>query len=95
MAQTPRTPDVEAQRAAMKKLGFLVGEWSGEASALRGPGQFAELTQISWGFSLGEFKTTTVLRINENGQWTEYGELVIGDRPPLKMMELKVRRSSC
>jgi len=45
----PRTPDgqpdfqgdVEAQRAATKKLGFLVGE----ASALRGPGQFVELTQ--------------------------------------------------
>ena len=161
MAQTPRMPDVEAQRAAMKKLGFLVGEWSGEASALRGPGQFAELTQtesaqfkldglvlviegvgrtkadgklslqalglisfddeigtykmrafndgrwletdvkladgansISWGFALGEFKTTTVLRITENGEWTEHGELVIGDRPPQKMMELKVRRSS-
>jgi hypothetical protein len=161
MAQTPRRPDVEAQRAAMKKLGFLVGEWSGEASALRGPGQFAELTQtesaqfkldglvlviegvgrtkadgklslqalglisfddetgtyrmrafndgrwletevkladgvnsISWGFALGEFKTTTVLRITENGEWTEHGELVIGDRPPQKMMELKVRRSS-
>jgi hypothetical protein len=36
MAQTPRTPNVEAQRTAMKKLGFLVGEWSGEASVLRG-----------------------------------------------------------
>lgn len=161
MAQTPRTPDLEVQRAAMKKLGFLVGEWSGEASALRGPGQFAELTQtesaqfkldglvlviegvgrtkadgklslqalglisfddetgtyrmrafndgrwletevkladgvnsISWGFALGEFKTTTVLRINENGEWTEHGELVIGDRPPQKMTELKVCRSS-
>ena len=161
MAQTPGTPDVEAQRAAMKKLGFLLGEWSGEASALRGPGQFVDLTQtesaqfkldglvlviegvgrtkgegklalqalglisfddetgtyrmrafndgrwletevrlaesgnsISWGFVLGDFKTTTVLRINENGEWTEYGELVIGDRPPQKMMELKVRRSS-
>jgi len=161
MAQTPRTPDVETQRAAMKKLGFLVGEWTGEASVLRGPGQFAELTQtesvqfkldglvlviegvgrtkaegklalqalglvsfddetgtykmrafndgrwleteikladgansISWGFALGEFKTTTVLRINENGKWTEHGELAIGDRPPQKMMELKVRRSS-
>ena len=161
MAQTPRTPDVNAQRAAMKRLGFLVGEWSGEASALRGPGQFAGLTQtesaqfkldglvlviegigrtkadgkpslqalglisfddetgtyrmrafndgrwletevkladgvnsISWGFALGEFKTTTVLRINENGEWTEHAELIIGDRPPRKMMELKVRRSS-
>ena len=161
MAQTPRTPDVEAQRTAMKKLEFLVGNWSGEASVLRGPGQFAELAQtesaqfkldglvlviegvgrtktdgkpalqalglisfddeagtykmrafndgrwletevklvdggnsISWGFALGEFKTTTVLRINENGEWTELGELVIGDRPPQKMMDLKVRRVS-
>jgi hypothetical protein len=161
MAQTLRPPDVEAQRAAMKKLGFLVGEWSGEASVLRGPGQFVELAQtesaqfkldglvlviegvgrtradgklalqalglisfddetgtykmrafndgrwletdvkladggnsISWGFALGEFKTRTVMRINENGEWNELGELVIGDRPPQKMMDLKVRRSS-
>jgi hypothetical protein len=161
MAQTPRPPDVEAQRAAMKKLGFLVGEWSGEASVLRGPGQFLELAQsesaqfkleglvlviegvgrnkadgklalqalglisfddatgtykmrafndgrwletevkladgsnsMSWGFALGEFKTKTVMRINENGEWTEFGELIIGDRPPQKMMDLKVRRSS-
>ena len=49
---------------------------------------------ISWGFALDEFKTTTVLRINQSGEWTEMGELVIGDRPPQKMMELKVRRSS-
>ena len=159
MAQTPRQPDVEAQRAAMKRLGFLVGEWSGEGSVLRGPGQFVELAQtesaqfkldglvlviegvgrtkaegklalqalglisfddetgiykmrafndgrwletevkladggnsISWGFTLGEFKTKTVMRINENGEWTELGELVIGDRPPQRMMDLKVRR---
>src|SRR3978361_2371333 len=45
MAQTPRPPDVEAQRAAMNKLAFLIGEWSGEASVLRGPGQFIELAQ--------------------------------------------------
>jgi hypothetical protein len=147
VAQTPRTPDLEAQRTAMKRLGFLVGEWSGEASVLRGPGQFAELLQtesahfkldglvlliegfgrsksdrklvlqalglvsfddetgtynmrafndgrwldteikladsgnsISWGFALGQFKTTTILRINENGEWTELGELTIGER---------------
>jgi hypothetical protein len=160
MAQTPQTPNVEAQRTAMKKLEFLVGEWSGEASVLRGPGQFAELmtesahfklnglvlviegvgrtksdgklalqalglvsfedetgtykmrafndgrwletevqladggNSISWGFALGEFKTKAVLRINENGEWTELVELIIGDRPPHKMMDLKVRRSS-
>lgn len=161
MAQTPRAPNVEAQRTAMKKLEFLVGDWSGEATVLRGPGQFAEMTQtesaqfkldglvlmiegvgraktdgkvslqalglisfdddtgtyrmrafndgrwletevklaaggnsISWGFSLGEFKTATLLRINEKGEWTEHGELTIGERPPQKMMDLKVRRVS-
>ena len=45
MAQPPKTPNVEAQRAAMKKLEFLVGEWSGKASALRGAGQFVDLVQ--------------------------------------------------
>jgi hypothetical protein len=161
MAQTPHAPNVEAQRTAMKKLEFLVGEWSGEATVLRGPGQFAEMAQtesahfkldglvlmiervgrvktdrkvslqalglisfddetgtykmrafndgrwletevkladggnsISWGFSLGAFKTATVLRINENDEWTEHGELTIGERPPQKMMDLKVRRVS-
>jgi hypothetical protein len=162
MAQAPpKVPNVEAQRAAMKKLQFLVGEWSGEASALRGPGQFVDLVQtesaqfkldglvlviegvgrakadrktalqalgfitfdddvgtyrmrafndgrwletevkladgensISWGFVLGEFKTTTVLCVNDKGEWTELGQLVIGERPPQKMMDLRVRRTS-
>ena len=49
---------------------------------------------ISWGFELGEFKTSTVLRINKKGEWTEFGELTIGDRPPMKMMELRVCRVS-
>jgi hypothetical protein len=45
MAQTPRTPDVNAQRAAMKKLGFLIGKWSGKAFLLVAQGQYAELAQ--------------------------------------------------
>jgi len=161
MAQTPHTPNVVAQRTAMKKLEFLVGEWSGEATILRGPGQFVDMAQtesaqfkldglvlmiegvgraktdgkvslqalglisfddetgmyrmrafndgrwletevkvadagnsISWGFELGAFKTATVLRINESGEWTEHGEITIGERPPQKMMDLKVRRIS-
>jgi hypothetical protein len=49
---------------------------------------------ISWGFALGGFQTRTVMRINEDGEWTGLAELVIGDRPPQKMMDLKVRRSS-
>jgi hypothetical protein len=45
MAQSPRTPDVEAQRAAMKKLSFLIGKWSGSANVLRGPDRVVELAQ--------------------------------------------------
>jgi hypothetical protein len=37
-AQPPPPPDLAAQREAMKKLEFLVGTWSGEASVSRGPG---------------------------------------------------------
>jgi hypothetical protein len=29
LAQLPRVPDLEAQRKAMKKLGFLFGKWAG------------------------------------------------------------------
>jgi hypothetical protein len=39
MSQMPRGPDLEAQREAMKKLGFLIGKWAGEARLLRGPGE--------------------------------------------------------
>jgi len=45
MTQLPRVPDLEAQRAAMKKLGFLVGKWVGEARILRGSGEPVELNQ--------------------------------------------------
>ncbi len=154
-----RTPDVEAQRAAMQKLGFLVGRWSGEASVLRGPGQVIQLMQteeaqfrldglllmiegigrakpdgkpalqalglisfddeadtyrmrayndgrwletevkliedgtaLSWGFTLGDIRTQSVLRLDAEGAWTEEAELIIGTRPPQKLMELKVQR---
>src|SRR5260370_33231970 len=43
IAQTPRLPNIEAQRAAMKKLEFLIGNWSGEARVLRGFGEPWEL----------------------------------------------------
>lgn len=39
MTQIPRSPNLEAQRAAMKKLEFLVGKWSGEARLWRSPEQ--------------------------------------------------------
>ena len=43
MAHLPRVPDLNAQRAAMGKLAFLVGKWKGEARLLRGPGEWVEL----------------------------------------------------
>jgi hypothetical protein len=159
MAQSPRVPDIEAQRAAMKKLDFLVGKWSGEARILRGPGEPLQLIQteeaqykldgllviiegvgrtksdgkpglqalgivsyddeagtyrmrayndgryletelklidtgkgMTWGFALGEIKTTSVLRINEKGEWTELHEITIGSQPTRKFMELTVAR---
>jgi hypothetical protein len=45
MAQLLRVPDLETQREAMKKLGFLVGKWAGEARLLRGPTGSVELLQ--------------------------------------------------
>jgi hypothetical protein len=45
MAQQIRMPNAEVQRAAMRKLSFLVGKWSGEARMLRGPGEPIEMKQ--------------------------------------------------
>jgi hypothetical protein len=46
---------------------------------------------MTWGFSLGEITTNSVLRINENGEWTERAEISIGSQPPRKLLELTVR----
>jgi hypothetical protein len=152
-------PDVEAQRAAMKQLSFLIGRWVGEGRILRGPGETVELNQqeeaqyklngliltiegigcskgdgktalqalafvsyddqsgryimrafndgryletelklaedgqgIMWGFVLGEIKTSSMLRINEEGDWTELTEITIGTQPARNYMELRVSR---
>jgi hypothetical protein len=159
MAQLPRTPDLDAQRAAMKKLGFLVGKWAGEAQLLRGPGEPVVLVQteearfkldglileiegigrtkldnkpvlqalgiisfddetstyhmrafndgrfletdvkllkdgksLTWGFALGSIRTSSVLRINEKGEWTELAEIAIDAQPAKKLLELSVKR---
>jgi hypothetical protein len=46
---------------------------------------------MSWGFALGEIRTNTVLRINERGEWTEAGEILIGEQPAKKFWDLTVR----
>ncbi len=158
MVQLPRVPDLEAQRAAMKQVSFLVGKWTGEARLLRDRAESVELLQtedaqykldglilviegvgrtkfggqpvlqafgiisyddesatyrmrafndgrfletqvklleegkgMTWGFILGDIRTKSVLRISENGEWTEIAEITIGPEPPKKLLELTVR----
>ena len=43
MVQALQMPDLEAQRVAMMKLDFLIGNWSGKASLLRPGGQIIQL----------------------------------------------------
>jgi hypothetical protein len=45
VTQPIRVPNIEAQRAAMKKLEFLIGKWTGQARVLRGPGDPVEMIQ--------------------------------------------------
>jgi hypothetical protein len=45
MTQLLSVPDTESQRAAMRKLSFLVGKWSGEARILPASGASMELLQ--------------------------------------------------
>jgi len=157
MAQAPRPPDLNAQRAAMKKLNFLVGNWSGEAHVLSsetGPkelamteraefklgglvltiegvgrskadgepalqafgvvsyddasgtyhmrafndGRFLEADMklaghgLTWGFTLGGYRTHSTLRITDAGDWTEHHEISVGSTPAKPFMELKVTR---
>ena len=160
LAQAPRAPDVEAQRAAMKKLSFLVGNWSGEGWMLRSATEKVEFHQteraayqldgllltiegvghnqadgqpvlqalgilsyddaagsyhfrafndgrwletdvqllaagqgISWAFTVGQYRTSAVLRINEKGEWTEQHEITVASQPPRRFMEITVHRT--
>jgi hypothetical protein len=157
MAQQPHMPDLDAQRAAMKKFEFLVGKWAGEARMFRGPGDPVVITQteeaqfkldglilsiegvgrtggkailqafgiisyddesgtyhmrafndgrfleteiklidkgMTWGFAVGQYRTSSVMRIDEKGNWTELHQITIGAEDPRKFMELSVSRQS-
>ena len=47
---------------------------------------------LAWGFVLGSIRTSSVLRINEKGEWTEIAEITIDSQPAKKLMELSVKR---
>jgi hypothetical protein len=79
MSQALKPPNVEAQRAAMKKLGFPVGEWKGEASALRGAGQFVDMVQTE----SAHFKLDGLLLVIEG-----VGRAKADGTPPLQALGL-------
>ena len=45
----------------------------------------------TWGFAFGSIKTSSVLRINDKGEWTEQAEITFGAEPARKLLELSVR----
>ena len=157
MAQQPlHQPDLAKQRAAMQKLSFLIGSWSGEAHVQRGPATLLQTENVEyklgglvlmiegtgraqadqqpslqalgiityddatgayhmrawndgrflesdvqlledgkiwrWGFGVGDIRSSALLQIDKDGQWTEKTELIIGSQPPRKLMDLTVRR---
>lgn len=159
MTQTARMPDLAAQRAAMAKLNFLIGNWSGDARMFRSGSEPLELVQtesaeykldgllleingvgrtksngtlalqafgiisyeddrqayhfrafndgrwletdvqladdgkgISWGFRVGEIRTSSIMRIAANGNWTEDHDITVGTQPARKLMEVDVSR---
>ena len=47
---------------------------------------------LTWGFALGSIRTSSVLQINERGEWTELAEIRIDSQPARKLMELTVKR---
>jgi hypothetical protein len=47
---------------------------------------------ITWGFALGQVTTSSVMRINEKGDWTEHTEIKIGEQPAKTYLELTVSR---
>lgn len=71
MTQLPRTPDTEAQRAAIRKLQFLVGKWDGEARIYRKPDESVVLKQTEEAqFKLGGLllQIEGIGRTKDNGQ---------------------------
>jgi hypothetical protein len=68
--------------------GFNDGRW------LESDAKLADDSKgLSWGFTLGEYLTNSVLRITPDGHWTEQHEITIGSQPPRKLMEVNVTRN--
>ncbi|HEY2545219.1 MAG TPA: hypothetical protein VGI46_04045 [Candidatus Acidoferrum sp.] len=47
---------------------------------------------MTWAFVLGEIRTSSVLRMDDAGDWTEFHEISMNSEPPRKFMEVRVHR---
>ncbi len=47
--------------------------------------------ELTWGFTLGDIRTSSTLRIDDKGEWTELAHITLGSQPPRKLLELTVR----
>ncbi len=94
-AQTDQRPSLEA-------LGVISYDDATGAYRIRAwnDGRFLESEvqlledgkSLRWGFGVGEIRSSSLLQIDKDGQWTEKAELTIGSQPPRKLMDLTVRR---
>ena len=46
--------------------------------------------ELHWGFTLEQIKTSSTLRVDDSGSWTETHQITIGSQPPHKFMEVTV-----
>ena len=101
----PRQPDVAAQKAALKKLEFLAGEWEGHARISCGPGEPLAVRQteevqmkldglalLAMPFDEAAGQGPPHNEAERKGECTEADEVIIGSAPPRKTMEMTVRR---
>jgi hypothetical protein len=70
---------------AYRMLAFNDGRWLETEVAVADDGR-----EFRWGFSVENVQTSSVLRIDGSGDWTESHEIRIGAQPPKKLMELRV-----
>lgn len=47
---------------------------------------------MTWGFALGDIKTSSVLQIDDLGDWTELHEITIGSQPSRKLMQVRATK---
>ena len=77
--------------AALQSIGFISYDDANTAYYMRAfnDGRFLETPvklledgkSLAWGFAVEQIRTSSVLRINEAGEWTEHHDITIGDQP--------------